>query len=246
MCNLRRYERIVNNFKNNLNEISDNLDFFLEKTINIGEEFGGPSIYFHKKALLEQKNDFLGENHLNMIYAVMPSWGMHRMGNTGAKMVDYNIFKEEILKNKDEIIELKNKKYKDVDINYITKLITEKIHISKANAFLVSSSKVLHHILPDLISPIDRNYTIRFMKRNKNDWGSSSMNIKNEEEEAYALIFLEEMYNFLNINENKMLKHVIEINEKNIYENNFNTSLTKIFDNLIMAYVKEHKGRIIE
>ena len=108
MVNKDQYRDTIKNFKNNLDDLSKNLDHFLEKTINIGKEFGGPSIYFHKKALLEQKNNFLGENHLNMIYAVMPSWGMHRMGNTGAKMVDYNIFKEEILKNKVEIIELKN------------------------------------------------------------------------------------------------------------------------------------------
>jgi len=244
MINKKQYKDIIENFKNNLDDISKNLDYFIEKTTNIGKEFGGPSIYFHKKALLEQKNNFLGKNHLNMIYAVMPSWGMHRMGNKGAKMVDYNIFEEEILRNENEINELKSKNYRNVDINNIAKLITKKIHISTSKSYLVSSSKVLHHILSNLISPIDRNYTIRFMRKNRNDWGSNSMNINNEE--AYALIFLEEMYNFLNINENKLLKYIVEINENNIYENNFNTSLTKIFDNLIMAYIKEYRGRIFE
>jgi len=228
MVNLNQYTDTINNFKNNLNDISNNLEYFLLKTINIGKEFGGPSIYFHKKALLEQKNNFLGENHLCMIYAVMPSWGMHRMGSKGAKMVDYAIFRNEILKNKDEICELRNKKCKDADINNIVKLITEKIHVSTSHSFLVSSSKVLHHILPDIISPIDRNYSIRFMRKNKNGWGSNSMNINNEE--AYATIFLKEMYEFIKINESKMLNYKIEINENNIYENNFNTSLTKLFD----------------
>ena len=244
MVNMKQYKKIIKNFKDNLNNISSNLKYFLDKTVNVGIEFGGPSIYFHKKALLEQKNNFLGNNHLNMIYAVMPSWGMHRMGTKGAKMVEYNIFKEEILKNKDEINELKNKNIKNVNIDNIAKLITEKIHVSKSNSFLVSSSKVLHHILPNIISPIDRNYSIRFMRKNKDDWGSSSMNINNEE--AYALIFIKEMFEFINNNEKLMSKYIIEINENNIYDTNFNTSLTKIFDNLIMVYVKEYKGEIFE
>jgi len=244
MVNMKQYKKIIKNFKDNLNNISSNLEYFLDKTVNVGIEFGGPSIYFHKKALLEQKNNFLGNNHLNMIYAVMPSWGMHRMGTKGAKMVEYNIFKEEILKNKDEINELKNKNIKNVNIDNIAKLITEKIHVSKSNSFLVSSSKVLHHILPNIISPIDRNYSIRFMRKNKDDWGSSSMNINNEE--AYALIFIKEMFEFINNNEKLMSKYIIEINENNIYDTNFNTSLTKIFDNLIMVYVKEYKGEIFE
>jgi len=244
MVNIKQYKKIIKNFKDNLNDISSNLEYFLDKTVKVGIDFGGPSVYFHKKALLERKNDFLGDNHLNMIYAVMPSWGMHRMGTKGAKMEEYNIFEKEIIKNKDEIIELKDKNIKNVNINNIAKLITEKIHVSKSNSFLVSSSKVLHHILPNIISPIDRNYSIRFMKKNKNDWGANSININNEE--AYAFIFLTEMYEFIGNNENLMSKYIIEINENNIYDNNFNTSLTKIFDNLIMVYVKKYKGEIFE
>jgi len=244
MVNMKQYKDTISNFKKNLIEIANNLIYFLDKTANVGIDFGGPSVYFHKKALLEQQSNFLGNNHLNMIYAVMPSWGMHRMGSKGAKMVNYDIFEKEILKNRDEINELKNKNIKNVNINNVVKLITEKVHISKSNSFLVSSSKVLHHILPNIISPIDRNYSIRFMRKNKNDWGSSSMNINNEE--AYALIFLTEMYKFINSNEDIMSKYIININENTMYDNNFNTSLTKIFDNLIMVYVKEYKGEIFE
>jgi hypothetical protein len=244
MVNIIQYKNTIINFRNNLNNISKNMEYYLEKTINVGREFGGPSVFFHKKVLLEQKSDFLGETHLNMIYAVMPSWGMHRMGSKGAKMVDYDVFEKEIMKNKNEIIGLKDKNYRNVDINIIAKLITEKVHVSTSNSFLVSSSKVLHHILPNIISPIDRNYSIRFMKKNKNDWGSNTINYSNEE--AYTLIFLNGMYEFLNKNEDTMSKYIIQINENNIYNNNFNTSLTKIFDNLIMVYVKEYKGEIFE
>jgi hypothetical protein len=232
---------ITDNFKKNLDCISRDLKRLLDKTPSVGDDFGGPSVYFHKKALLEQKNNFLGKDHLNMIYAVMPSWGMHRMGSNGAKMVDYNSFEKEILKNKDELFELNNKDYKNVDINKVVELITEKVNVSKTKSSLVSSSKVLHHILPNIISPIDRNYSIRFMLKNTDDWGSSSINILNENKKLYAEIFLTEMYNFIRDNEKMMLNYIIEPNENTLSDNNFNTCLTKIFDNLIMVYVKEKK-----
>jgi len=67
MVNLKLYKGTIDNFKNNLREISENLKYFLDKTLNVGNDFGGPSIYFHKKALLEQKNNFLSDEHLIMI-----------------------------------------------------------------------------------------------------------------------------------------------------------------------------------
>jgi len=240
MINLNRYKKIINNFRNNLEDISENIEYFLEKTINLGQDFGGPSVYFHNKALEKQKLNFLKTDHLEMIYAVMPSWGMHRMGSKGAKMVDYITFQNEIIKNEKLILELKKENYKTVDKNIIVNLIINKIHVSTSNSYLVSSAKVLHHILPQLISPIDRNYSIRFMRQNKDSFGKDPISINNEE--AYAFIFLQEMYNFLLKNETKMLKY-LESNKDNLY-NKFNTSITKIFDNLIMAYVKEYKGAI--
>jgi len=174
----------------------------------------------------------------------MPSWGMHRMGSKGAKMVNFDIFKKEIIKNISEINELKNRNYRNINIDNIAKFITEKIHVSKSYSYLVSSSKVLHHIIPEIFCPIDRNYSLRFMKYNKEYWGSKSINVNNEY--AYAFIFYTEMYDFLKINEKIMSEYIVEVNQNNINDINFNTSLTKIFDNLIMAYVKEYMGEVFE
>ena len=59
------------NFRKNLYDLSKNLNCYLKKTIGIGNEFGGPSVYFHKRALLEHRSNFLGNEHLEMIYAVV-------------------------------------------------------------------------------------------------------------------------------------------------------------------------------
>ena len=240
MYNKEHYKEIIKNFRSNLKDISENIEWLLKRTLEVGKDFGGPSVYFHKMAIMEQRNNFLGKNHLIMIYALMPSWGMHRMGSKGAKMENFNVFENEILKNKELLFELKNKKYINANIEDILKLITEYIHISKSDSYLVSSSKVLHHIIPEIVSPIDRNYSIRFMQKNKNDWGSKSINIQNEK--AYAQIFLEEMHKFIDKNGDKMLNYIVKVNNDNINDETFNTSLTKTFDNLIMTYVKENRS----
>jgi hypothetical protein len=242
MVNLNLYKSQISNFRENLDKISNNIEFFLEKTIEVGKSFGGPSVYFHKRALQSQKSDFLGREHLEMIYAVMPSWGMHRMGSRGAKMVDFNTFENEILRNSDLLLKLSSINYRNVDVNEIVNILTKNIHVSTSNSFLVSSSKVVHHILPNLISPIDRNYSIRFIKNKKSNFGNKPININNEE--AYCLIFLQGMYDFIDSNENIMSKYLIDISDNENY--NFNTNITKIFDNLIMVYVKENRGGLFD
>jgi hypothetical protein len=232
VVDVNRYTHKINNYKNNLLDIEKNLDHFLSKTIDIGKEFGGPSIYFHKEAIKAINTDFLGKRHLEMIYAMLPAWGMHRMGDMAAKVVDYTIFIEEINKNRDELNVLKNKTLQEVDINDIVELINEKIHVSTSNSYLVSSTKVLHHIIPNIISPIDRQYSIRFINENKNHFSNNTMQLNVVTEEVYAFIFIDGMRDFLYKNEPKM---------KNYLDDNFNTSITKIFDNLLVAYIKEYK-----
>jgi len=55
------------------------------------------------------------------------------------------------------------------------------IKVSPANARMVSSTKVCHHILPQLIPPIDREYTLRFF------YGRSELTIN--EGDAFVEMF---------------------------------------------------------
>lgn len=41
-----------------------------------GKKFSGPSLHFHRRALSTTP----GEIKTEMVYAVLVSWGMHRMG----------------------------------------------------------------------------------------------------------------------------------------------------------------------
>ena len=57
--------------------------------------FTGPSLYFHRRALeLRRSQDRL--RYIESIYATLASWGMHRMGPTGAKMVEMAVFQKSV------------------------------------------------------------------------------------------------------------------------------------------------------
>ncbi len=110
-----------------LNPIIDLLEFDFSsfniedfrKFIHV-DNFTGPSLYFHKKAIEMARNDlwFLSNRHIEYIYATLASWGMHRMGSRGAKMPYFekvgneeeNHFKESILKYKESFLCLRNYK----------------------------------------------------------------------------------------------------------------------------------------
>jgi len=214
--------------------------------------FSGPSVYFHQQAIIAaHKGKFFGterdrEDHLKMIYAVLPSWGMHRMGDTKTKVINFGGFTSKIVAIEDDLRTLwkdyRNKTIAAVegdDLALIVKLIF-KIHVSESDSFLVSSSKTLHHILPNLFPPIDRAYSIRFMRRTHGNYYSSDFQIsgtpkeRKGKEEYLAKEFIIGMKAFIKDHEDIMRCY---LKDEDYEEGDFNTSLPKIFDNLIVSIV---------
>lgn len=237
-----------------LNPIIDLLEFDFSsfkiedfrKFIHV-DNFTGPSLYFHKKAIEMARNDlwFLSNRHIEYIYATLASWGMHRMGSRGAKMPYFekvgneeeNRFKESILIYKKSFLSLR--KYKSIvsvsekDFNNILPELTKicfEINATKSDAKLVSGSKTLAHILPDLVPPIDRQYTLKFMYGNKNH----PIGDDEKGKEVFKEV-MQYMYNLYNQNHK-----LTELANESI-NSEFNTSLPKIFDNIVINRVRELK-----
>jgi hypothetical protein len=212
-------------FSGKLDEISRNIEPYLAYTKSVGDSFGGPSMYFHREAIKEAKNNFLGSRHLDMIYAVLPAWGMHKMGKTSVKIVDYEIFAKQIINHKEAFSELKTIDFLTLNHNKRATLISDvaklilRIKVNEAKSQMVSSSKVVHHIIPNLVCPIDRAYTMNLLIGGKQ--------YNNNRENEYIEVILTGMFDFIEKN--------ADILRKNI-DAHYNTSLTKIFDNLIIAY----------
>ena len=80
---------------------------YYARSLNIAKLFGEPAMYFHQKALEWQQNDFLGDRHLEYIYATLLAWGMQRPGARGATMPAFNDFKDSISAVKKQLQEWK-------------------------------------------------------------------------------------------------------------------------------------------
>lgn len=240
--------QIITNEDNIKNEedLIKNFDHYFKRSSEVVKEFGGPSIYFHVQAIKEQETDFLSDRHIEMIYATLASWGMHRMGNpdvTKAKMVEFPKFRNSIIKHRDRLQQLNSLRMDLCDQKQYGKYIEDlkqiysSLEVSTSDATIVAHSKTLAHILPNLIPPIDRQYTIRFFTQEFKVFFTKSgiyrdVNLPDNPDDQFADF---KKY-CLRI---KMLFNQCDHQLFKINKETFDTSFPKIMDNLIMAFVKD-------
>ena len=105
---------------NNIQILSSDISRYYDLSRSISEKFGGSSIYFHQECIKAGMNDYLSDRHIEMLYATLTAWGMHRMGDvkkTKAKLVEYSSFKKSILDLKKELFILKETKLEQLEEN---------------------------------------------------------------------------------------------------------------------------------
>jgi hypothetical protein len=128
------------------------------------ETFGGPSLYFHQRAL-DTRHAPASLQHLEYVYATLASWGMHRMGSGGSKMCVFDEFRASVDKLKDWIVQAQD--FTPATMNdeawTVLKDIFTRLKIMASRTLLVGNSKVMHHMMPNIVPPIDREYTLRYL-----------------------------------------------------------------------------------
>jgi hypothetical protein len=137
------------------------------------ETFRGPSLYFHQRALAT-RNPPVSFTHLEYVYATLASWGMHRMGKGGSKMQSFDTFFQSIKSLNDKITEAQSFDFHEItDKDWAAlKVIFQGVRVMASGTTIVGNSKVMHHLLPNVVPPIDREYTLWFLRGNttiKND-----------------------------------------------------------------------------
>lgn len=141
--------------------------------------FGGPCVYFHRECILAGEVDFLSDRHLEMLYATLASWGMHRMGDTyrtKTKLTNWDVFRESLRGSRDELTPLLGVDLLDLTERQYSEAVSalgpcyRKLRLSESAATIVVNSKALYHLLPRLIPPIDRQYTVRFFQHPPDRW----------------------------------------------------------------------------
>ena len=134
----------------------------------------GPGLYFHERAIERRRQHASARSllkdqcFLEYVYAVLPAWGMHRMGRQATKVNDFDLIVDALRAAAPSVEELWPLRVTDLTPQQAAKAgalawqIIAAIRVSTSRTQIVAGSKTLHHILPDLIPPIDRRYTFRF------------------------------------------------------------------------------------
>jgi hypothetical protein len=209
-------------------DLSANFAYYLGEFERRGV-FGGPSVHFHVRAIERRlthdnvRSAIADDELLELVYAMLASWGMHRMGPKGAKLVEFDPFCESIRRQAEILEELEPLTITDLDdVDGVVDTIWRAIsgaHLSASGTQVVAGTKALHHLLPDLIPPVDREYTIRFFHENK------MMNMGDEAAFREVYPALAEIASRAGDN--------LKVNDRSP----MNTSPTKIIDNAIIGYV---------
>jgi hypothetical protein len=200
--------------------------------------FSGPSLYFHFKTLdllhrhVSPAEAVKDGEFLESIYATLTSWGMHRMGPRGAKLVEFATFQDSFRQRAEQIQQLGSLSICEVDtrdIPHVARLlwnIISRLRVGMGETKIVAGSKALHHVLPNLVPPIDRQYTLRFF------YNHTTLNRGDE------TAFLEIYPCF----------HRIATSRRDVIQSRMgkgmNTSPTKVVDNTIVGYCLKHLGKI--
>lgn len=195
------------------------------------ETFRGPSLYFHQRAL-ETRQPPASLRHLECVYATLASWGMHRMGKRGSKMQSFDVFRRSIEPLQRRIVEAQRFDFREMNDQKWTLLkeIFQSLNVMASGTSLVGNSKVMHHMLPNVVPPIDREYTLWYLLRNKNirndlDWEWELM------KEIIANFFIP----VASDREFGLMAHRW-IERKDEYP--WDTSFLKIVDNLVIGSMK--------
>lgn len=141
--------------------------------------FGGPCVYFHEECLRAGTEGFLSRRHVEMLYATLTAWGMHRMGDpktTKTKLTEWDCFNGSILADSDALQQFRSHRMLEMsEIEYADAVLALKptycrLKLSVSNATVVVNSKTFFHLFPEFIPPIDRQYTVRFFTQAPERW----------------------------------------------------------------------------
>lgn len=197
-----------------------------------------PGQYLYNLLLEKRKRiDIFSDEYLELVYTTLIAWNMN---GRGAKLNDFNLFKKSIRKNKVKINSLMDYKIEKLDEKQKAEVLKiseelfnnlDLVGISwtgnKIKSKLVTFSKTLHFLIPNLFVPIDRRYTLDFFYSNKMV-PTDSENKKNNEKQIKVF---NELFG-------KFCEMIKIYNLKKYIDNKWNTNIPKIIDNAIIGYNK--------
>ena len=172
-------------------------------------------------------------NFIDGIYGMTRAWGLHR-GPIG--FVGKSKFKSQI-KQAEESINSSGLKdihieYYNYDLDYVIHELWSAIRDSRFRVndriYIVPSSKVICHLIPDLLPPMDSGFTADF-------FGISGAKMRGEPKDKYLLNAFQCVFEgFIDLSDS--LSQDQEFMDRIGKE--FNTSIPKTIDNAIIGFMK--------
>ncbi|MDP3765034.1 MAG: hypothetical protein Q8R04_00825 [Nanoarchaeota archaeon] len=225
---------------NKLNIFVDNKSL-IDKALNevkVNYRPYDPGWYLYLKICKEKdiKNKFK-DQFIELIYVTLSAWNMN---SRGAKLAKFQEFKKSIIKNKKNIVALSKyrlDKLSNTEYDKVIKILEYLFYNLKLVGYnnnkknsekprLVTFSKTIHFLLPNLVVPIDRKYTLNFFYNN------ASINNKLELQfQKFSYIFKE------------CSSFALEVKLNSKVGNSWNQNIPKAIDNIIIGYSKL-KGKL--
>lgn len=220
------------NYKNTFNNKEDFLSFV--EICNTQYRRYSPSTVLYKGIVEKHReyslNKLLSQDSFyELLYATLISWNMNQRG---ARLSDFEAFKKSIFNVRFELIQLSRLKISDLvnqDMErtlFAIAVIYQKLNIMNSKSKLVGNSKTFHFLLPDLLMPVDRSFTLKFFFGHTN----VSNNFKSEFRK-YQVVLRNYIDIILGFN----------LSNKDVDGKGWNTSLPKLIDNAIIGYISKIK-----
>jgi hypothetical protein len=189
---------------------------------------------YHRKTIELRRSAGSATNALNnddflwSLYETLRFWGMESIGPHRSP---FDKFKETLQSKITLISSFDGFRIDDphLDIQTVTSELwplMNSLEINQNRTKLVACSKALHHILPDLVVPIDRTYTGVFLNR------------------SYVQAFQEYQERTLSIAMKNFATIAQAVNPAQYIGKGWNTCMTKIIDNAIVGFLIERRHNI--
>lgn len=179
-----------------------------------------PGFYLYNQILKVDIDEKFSDENIELIYVTLVAWNMN---SRGAKLQEYQMFKQSIQNQKKAILNIKDFTIRDIQ----KESIFSKLHdlffsldlVAKSKPALVTFTKTMHFLLPKLIVPIDRKYTLMYFYEN--------VNIPTEHEKQFKII--KEI-------ETEYSKFVAKVDLHQYIDEKWNTTEAKVMDNMIIGF----------
>jgi hypothetical protein len=168
----------------------------------------------------------LTDEFIELIYVTLAAWNMN---SRGAKLAEWNTFRKSLRRHKAAFSRLARHRIERLSENSLNRILEADIRplfhslrlVADSKPRLVTYSKTLHFILPHLIVPIDRKYTLNYFYGNTNVPKSFDGQFR-----IFADILRE------------CQRFAILVSLRRFRDKRWNTNIPKIIDNMIIGYRK--------